>query len=368
MMTQRQRSAKSVFDSVALGNITSANRIMRSATWEGMADDDGRVTDRLVEVYRKLGAGGVGTVVTSVSYVLPEGKGMPGMISASDDADIPGLSRIADAIHAGGAKAFLQIAYCGTQSRIGVNERTWSPSGVAEPSTGSAGHEMSAVEIESLVRAFADAAGRAAAAGFDGVQIHAAHGYLLSQFLSPLQNRRTDGYGGTPENRGRIISEIITLIKSGNPALTVIIKINGSDQIDGGLTLRDSIEICRMLDLSGIDGTEVSGGVVAAGAKAAIRGGIRTADDEGYFFDDASAIADAVGVPVMSVGGYRSPDVMDGKLNGSNVAMFSMSRPFLAESDLVNRWRSGDRAKAKCVSCSRCRTPEGTRCTVFGKS
>ena len=120
--------------------------------------------------------------------------------------------------------------------------------------------------------------------------------------------------------------------------------------------------------MSGIDGIEVSGGVAAAGAKAAIRGGIRTADDEGYFFDDASAIADEVGVPVMSVGGYRSPDVMDGKLNGSNVAMFSMSRPFLAEPGLVNRWRSGDRAKAKCVSCNRCRTPEGTRCTVFSKN
>ena len=365
MIMEIQRSAKSVFDSVALGNITALNRLVRSATWEGMADDDGRVTDRLVNVYRELGAGGVGTVVTGVSYVLPEGKGIPGMLSASDDADIPGLSRIAEAVHEGGAKAFLQIAYGGTQSRIGVDERTWSPSGIAELSTGSAGHEMSAEEIKSLIRAFADAAKRASAAGFDGVQIHAAHGYLLSQFLSPLQNRRTDGYGGTPENRGRIVSEIISLIKNENPSLTVIIKINGSDQIDGGLTLRDCEEVCRMLDMSGIDGIEVSGGVAAAGAKAAIRGGIRTADDEGYFFDDASAIADAVAVPVMSVGGYRSPDVMDGKLNGSNVAMFSMSRPFLAEPDLANRWRSGDRTKAKCVSCGGCRTPEGTRCTVF---
>lgn len=365
MTADIQRSAKSVFDSVSVGNMTAANRLVRSATWEGMADDEGRVTDRLVGVYRELGAGGVGTVVTGVSYVLPEGKGMPGMLSASDDEDIPGLSRIAGAIHEGGAKAFLQIAYSGTQSRTGVSERTWSPSGAAEISTGFTGREMTADDIAALVRAFADAAKRAAAAGFDGVQIHAAHGYLLSQFLSPLQNRRTDGYGGSPENRGRIIAEIVDLIKKENPSLTVILKINGSDQIDGGLTLRDCIAVCRMLDVSGIDGIEVSGGVAAAGAKAAIRGGIRTPGDEGYFFDDASAIADEVGVPVMSVGGYRSPDVMDGKLNGSNVAMFSMSRPFLAEPDLAARWRSGDRAKAKCVSCNKCRTPEGTRCTVF---
>ena len=184
MMKIQDQKAKSIFDSVSVGNITAPNRLMRSATWEGMADDDGRVTDRLVEVYRELGAGGAGTIVTSVSNVLPEGKGMPGMISAAFDEDVPGLSRIAEAIHEGGAKAFLQIAYCGTQSKTGVTEATWSPSGIIEPSTGFAGHEMSTEEIGRLVRAFADAAKRADAAGFDGVQIHAAHGYLLSQFLS----------------------------------------------------------------------------------------------------------------------------------------------------------------------------------------
>ena len=161
MTNMQSRGTKTVFDSVAVGNVTVKNRIMRSATWEGMADAGGRVTDRLVDVYRKLGAGGTGMVITSVAFVLPEGKAMPGMISASTDGDIPGLSHIAGAIHNGGAKAFLQIAYGGTQARTGVTECTWSPSGIAELSTGFSGSAMTEPDIRRLVRAFADAAKRA---------------------------------------------------------------------------------------------------------------------------------------------------------------------------------------------------------------
>jgi 2,4-dienoyl-CoA reductase-like NADH-dependent reductase (Old Yellow Enzyme family) len=355
---------KTLFDSVKIGSLAVKNRIVRSATYEKMADDKGHVTDRLVDVYRRL-SGSAGLIIMSASYVTEEGNGLPLMLGVHDNSMIPGLAKIAEAVHSGGSKTFVQLVYAGTQASIGVTEKTFSPSGVADLVTGHAGREMSDDDIRSLVRSYADAARRSAAAGFDGVQIHAAHGYLLSQFLSPYQNRRTDRYGGSPENRSRIIADIIALIRKENPVIPIIVKINGSDQNSQGLAIEDCVEICRVLESAGLDGIEVSGGTAASKELGAIRGGIRTVADEGYFFNDALAIANEVSIPLISVGGFRSPDVMENLLNTTPVEMFSMSRPFLAEPDLVKRWESGDRKRAKCVSCNKCRADDGNYCTIF---
>ncbi|HEY1407194.1 MAG TPA: NADH:flavin oxidoreductase [Spirochaetota bacterium] len=356
---------KSLFDKIRIAGMTTKNRFVRSATWEGMAEDDGSVSDHLIDVYRRLAAGEIGMIMTSILYVTETGKGVTRMLGIHDDRMIPGLSRIADAIHEKGSIAVAQFVYCGNQAPIGVDEHTFSPSGIPDPITGKRGKEMSCEDINFLIRAFGDASRRAVSAGFDAVQIHAAHGYLLSQFLSPYHNTRTDQYGGPIENRCRIIAEIVSLIKKENPALPVMIKINGEDYFDGGLELNDSIAACRILEQSGLDAIEVSGGVAASKVSRAMGEAITRPEREGFYAKDGAAIADTVSIPVISVGGYRSPDVIRQKMNDTKIELFSLSRPLIAEPGLISRWASGDSNKARCISCNKCVTPNGTSCTVF---
>ncbi|HNX60510.1 MAG TPA: NADH:flavin oxidoreductase, partial [Spirochaetota bacterium] len=319
----------------------------------------------LLALYKRLSDGGIGTIITSGTYVLEKGKGLHGQIGIHNDALLPGLTELAGAIHTGGALAIAQISYCGNQSIIGVDDETFTPSGVADPRSGKTGKTMTESDIKTLVRAFGDAASRASKAGFDGVQIHCAHGYLLSQFVSPFYNKRTDQYGGSPANRARIITEIIDLIKKEQPGLAVLIKINGSDYYDGGLTIEDSVEICRIIESHGIDAIELSGGITASALSREMGSNITTTDREAMYAANGAKVADTVSIPVISVGGYRSPDVMEKVLNGTKIEMISLSRPFFAEPELVNRWESGDRAKASCVSCNKCRGTTGNFCTVF---
>lgn len=360
---------KTLFDAVTLKDLIVKNRLARSATYEAMSDDDGGVSERLLDVYRELSKGGAGLIFTSGMYVSKDGEGLPRMIGIHRDDLIPGLTHLASVIRESGAVPAAQLAYCGVQSFYGVTEHTFSPSGLPDPGTGESGKAMTADDIKSLQDNFVAAALRARKAGFDIVQLHIGHGYLLSQFLSPLMNKRTDLYGGSVENRIRICSEIVQRIKKEIPELAVFIKINATDEFEGGTVLAESIEACRILEKDGVDAIEVSGGIVAAGKvnRAAIRTGVLKHENEGYFSDEAAAVAESVSIPVISVGGYRSPEVIGKILNASKIQMFSMSRPFMAEPELVNRWKSGDFSKAKCVSCGKCRTPEGNLCTVFRK-
>ncbi len=354
-----------MFDRIRIAGHTAKNRFVRSATWEDMASDDGAVTDRLLTLYRRLSEGEVGTIITSGAYVLEKGKGLHGQIGFHNDRLIPGLTALADAIHSGGALAIAQIGYCGNQSIIGADEHTFTPSGVAEPASGKTGKIMTDDDITKLIRAFGDSAIRAVKAGFDGVQIHCAHGYLLSQFLSPYFNTRTDSYGGSAENRARIITDIINLIKKENPGLAMLVKINGSDYYDGGLDIDECTAICGILETHGIDAIELSGGFPASKISREMGSNITTPEREAMFAKNGALVAAAVKVPVISVGGYRSPDVIEKILNETGIEMISLSRPLFAEPELINRWMTGDRDKSRCISCNKCRGKNGNFCTVF---
>ncbi|HYA48200.1 MAG TPA: 2,4-dienoyl-CoA reductase, partial [Burkholderiales bacterium] len=199
-------------------------------------------------------------------------------------------------------------------------------------------------------------------AGFDGVQLHAAHGYLLGSFLSPHTNRRADGWGGPLENRARVIADILAGIRSllgrGFP---VVAKLNSSDFLDGGLTLEESIRAAALLEQAGIDAIEVSGGMAEAG-RGSIWPGLRAPEDEGYFVAAAARIKAAVNVPVLGLGGIRSLEVAERFVREGRVDLVSMSRPFIRDPFLVKDFREGRLWKSECLSCNKCHNPRGIRC------
>lgn len=229
--------------------------------------------------------------------------------------------------------------------------------------------ELAVEQIRQIVEAFGQAACRVKEAGFDGVQIHAAHGYLMSQFLSPAFNKRTDEYGGVLENRARAVMEVTGEVRAAvGEDFPVLIKMNSEDFLDGGLSLDDSIKVGAVLQDGGIDGIELSGGSIVSGDLSPSRGKITSEDKEAYFRDAAKAFKENLRVPLILVGGIRSFRMAERLVEEGYADYISMSRPFIREPDLVKRWKSGDLRKATCVSDNQCFGPatagEGIYCVV----
>lgn len=206
---------KTLFDACALGSLTVKNRLVRSATWENMTTSDGHMTDRLYAVYEQLAKAEVGMIITGYANVVAEEQPNPGMMGIYDDSFIEEYQELTRRIHAHDAKIILQIAYGGTKTTYNLDGRTiFAPSDVPERSTGTCGTPMTKRDIAYIAQAFAMAGKRAKESGFDGVEIHGAHTYLINQFLSPYYNRRTDEYGGSLENRMRFLVEIYNAMRT----------------------------------------------------------------------------------------------------------------------------------------------------------
>ena len=222
--------------------------------------------------------------------------------------------------------------------------------------------ELSADEIRVLIADFVSAGARAKRAGFDGVQLHAAHGYLLSSFLSPHTNRRADEWGGPVENRARVLVEVLRGVKSAcGRDFPVIVKLNSTDFLEGGLVIEDAVRVARMIEAEGIDGIEVSGGMAEAG-RGSVWAGLRDEDEEGYFAANASAVKAAVHVPVFALGGIRTLAVAERIVREGGADLVSLSRPLIREPFLVKHFRAGLAAKSECSSCNKCFNPRGIRC------
>lgn len=360
----------SIFESVSLGPLSARNRIVRSATWLGLADAEGRVTDELVARYAELARGGAGTVVTGYAFVSPEGRHGPRMISAQEDGCIPGLARLARAIREGGALAGLQIVHAGGQTR---SEWTGgrvplAPSFVESPQYPEVPRELTAEEIARVVAEFGRAARRAREAGFDFVQLHAAHGFLINQFLSPATNHRTDRYGGDVRQRFRFLQEVFAAVQgTAGPDFPVAVKLSGCDFVPGGLEEADACRVAGWLDLRGPLFLEVSGGTPGSGALGPARA-VAPGEGEAYFRHLAAAVKRQVTAPVAAVGGLRRLETLEDMLFENAADLFSLSRPLLWEPDLPRRWEAGDRRPALCVSCNACFGPgregRGVRCLV----
>ena len=347
-----------LFESSTINGMTLANRFVRSATWEGMATEDGRVTPKLTETMVALATGGAGLIISGHAYVSKAGQASPWQLGLYDDSLIDGLQSMTEAVHAAGGKIVAQMAHAGhfaLEKAIGTAPVVASNfDGLAQtPRT-----ELSMDDIQDLKTAYVGAAQRAQAAGFDGIQLHSAHGYLFSQFLSPWFNRRTDAYGGTLDNRVRIHVETIRAIRQAvGSDFPLLVKMNSEDFSEGGLTAADSIAAARQMVAAGLDAIELSGGLLTGGKLSPSRPNINNQDKEAYFKDAAHAFKKALDLTLILVGGIRSLDVAERLLDTKTADYVSLCRPLIREPDLIRRWQSGDRTRARCLSDNLCFRP-----------
>ncbi len=360
-----------LFENNLLAGIKLSNRFVRSATNESMAEPDGIVTPKLVSVIETLASGDTGLIITGHSYVSAEGQANSRKLAIDRDACIPGLKEMADAAHRHGSAIVIQLAHAGALAM--TPESAMGPSPILRPNQERPCREMSHEDIDRLIDSFVSAAIRAKTAGFDGVQIHAAHGYLLAEFLSPFYNKRTDEYGGDIINRSRIIVAILKAIKNkAGKDFPVMIKINSEDFVPGGLTVNDSLEAIKMLEKNGLDAVEISGGLPdSIPGCDPVRKGEITEGQEIYYRDAALKFKQALTIPVILVGGIRSLSTARRILSDKMADYVALSRPLIREPDLVKRWREGDESRAKCISCNQCFRPmltgQGIMCMIAEK-
>jgi len=347
-----------LFDHTTINGMTLKNRLVRSATWEGMCDIHGKPGQKLINFYRTLARGNVGLIISGYAFVSPEGKQLPGKMGIHTDEFADVMKEITRKVHDEDGKICIQLVHAGGQTDSGnAGRQPLAPSALELNQYPELPAEMTGEEIARVITAFGAGARRAKDWGFDAVQLHGAHGYLINQFLSPLTNQRTDEYGGSIENRSRFLLEVYGAVRSAvGRDYPVMIKMNGSDNLEGGLTIEDAVVAARALADAGIDCIEVSGGTPASGDRTPARTKINTPEKEAYNLTLASQFRTAVKCPLMVVGGFRSIEVAEKTIQGS-ADYISMARPFIREPDLAKRWQEGDRSPARCISCNSCFMP-----------
>ncbi|MGO9570186.1 MAG: NADH:flavin oxidoreductase [Desulfomonilaceae bacterium] len=348
-----------LFEKTSIKSIDLDNRSVRSATWSGVADRKGYVTDRAIEFYGNLAAGGIGLIITGFQYVMPNGIATLYQLGNYSEDLLEGLTRLAEAIHSRGGKVMAQLVHAGSRANPELfpeEGEIWGPSAVTDPWTGNMPKAMTQQEIIQVVEAYAAAASRAQRAGFDGIQLHGAHGYGINQFLSGAWNQRSDRYGGNIGKRYRFLGEVMEAVMGAvGQDYPVFIKLSGNDHLDRGLTTEESLHVARRLVDDGIDCIEVSAGNRAsANGMVPSRGNIHKEEDEAYLAQLAGRFKESLNVPIITVGGLRSPAVISRILADGLADYVALCRPFIREPHLINRWKSGDLERAKCISCNGC--------------
>lgn len=321
------------FDPFAPARISSLevpNHFVRSATYMGLADDDGAPTPEAVRVWCDLATGGVGTVITSYTHIASYEQPRRRQLGIHNDALIEAYRPAVRAVHDAGAKIVMQIVHGSSWGQADPEHaRILGPSAVPHPDSGLIPQAMTAKDIRDVACLFAQAARRVKAVGFDGVQIHSAHDYLLSQFISPLSNKRTDEYGGSVCNRFRFLGQVYDAVRAEVGDFPVWVKINSSDEQPGGLTTDDFLYMAGALAERGIDAVEVSGNRWAHHPKG----------DRRYYFDAARRLAQSAEVPVILTGGLRTREDVEYVAAHSRIRFFGFARPLLRDPAFVQTLR-----------------------------
>ena len=352
-----------LFEPFDIKGIQVKNRFVRSATVEGMGMADGRPSGSLRELYYALAEGEIGLIVTAAALVDGEAykkrryvEGRAYDIAMDEDRYIEDWHEVVAGVHERGSRIAMQLVHMGRQENPKIRgSRPVAPSAVPLTNTDIVPREMTVQEIEETVERFAQSCRRVMEAGFDAVQLHGGHGYLISNFISPYANVRTDAYGGSTGNRSRFITEIVRrareLVGEDYP---IMIKMNCDEFIEGGLSKDQAVETAKIITEAGIDCIEVTGGTSSDSPLRMAVPGIKRVEQEAYFASYARALKEHVSVPIILVGGLRTPSVMAKVLEEGIADLLSLSRPFIREPGLVKRWKQGDQEKARCISCNKC--------------
>lgn len=375
-----------LFEKTEIKGMELDNRLVRSATHEAMADKNGFPTERLFKLYEDLAKGGVGLIITGYAYVARDGKS-DAMLGIDNDKLIPKYRELVNKVHQNGAKIAMQINHCGRQT---TKEMTGSqpiaPSAIKEKVFLVKPREMTENDIERIIEAFAQSARRVKESGFDALQLHAAHGFLINQFLCPHTNRRQDKWGGSIENRMRFLGAIYEKCRSQvGEDYPILIKINAYDNLKNGLKQDESIAMAKLIAELGFDGIEVSCGIAEDGAST-VRGDLPLDvildewdmyKNKNFLFrfimkrfgkklikpmpftqeynrESARRIKAKVNVPIFVVGGMIDPVAMEATIKKGDADYISMSRALITDPNFPNKIKGGDRKISRCIHCNLC--------------
>ncbi len=341
-----------IFDTLKLNKMEIPNRFVRSATMDSMADQ-GIVSDAEINLYQELGEGEIGLIISHGLFPTKDGQCSPGQLSAHTDESIPSLSKLVDAVHQGNGKIAAQILHGGLQCRQEVTgSPPVGPSVMVNPRSDNQVRELSSDEIYELVESYTQAARRIIEAGFDAVQLHSSHSWLLSAFLSPVSNKRDDEWGGTAEKRSNFIRRICQGIRQlAGPDYPILVKLGIQDYHPEGKTVSEGIETARLLEEAGVDAIEVSEGMEKEASHH-----IRLDALTPYYIDECNLVKQALSIPVMLVGGMRKLRDMQAIVNEGVADAVSMCRPFIMEPHLVKHFHEGLTDNSGCISCNKCLT------------
>ncbi len=348
-----------IFEPVHLKNLVIRNRFVRSATYDRLADVNGQVSDAQIKYNSVLAEGGVGLIIFGITYVHHNGQVSRFQNSLAGDEYIAGFKKITNAVHERGAKIAVQLFHGGKEAKNvkNMNLLPLAPSVIEnDPYYTGEYRAMTESDIWEVIQAFGDGARRAKEAGFDAVQIHGAHGYLLSQFLSPYTNRRQDQWGGSLGNRLRLHSEIYKGIrKKVGSDYPILIKIGVQDGFRGGLEFNEGKQAAELLANVGFDALEISQGLRGKCIEETeFKANINSLDKEAYFRDLCREIKGQINIPIIMVGGLRTLALMKEIVQNQEADFVALSRPLICEPHLIKDWKINEHKKAKCISCNAC--------------
>jgi 2,4-dienoyl-CoA reductase-like NADH-dependent reductase (Old Yellow Enzyme family) len=377
-----------LFEKTEIKGMELKNRLVRSATHEAMADDEGFPTDLLFKLYERLVKGGVGLITTGYTYVSRDGKSKA-MLGIDTDEHISKYRELVDHVHQNGAKIAMQINHCGRQTtKEMTGTQPIGPSAVKDKSLFVMPREMTEADIERIIEAYAQAARRVKESGFDAVQLHAAHGYLINEFLCPHTNRRKDKWGGSIENRMRFIKEIYNRSREQvGDNYPILVKMSAYDNMKKGLKQEEGVVMAKMMADMGFDGIEVSCGIAEDGfstlrgelpidpiletwpmyktKSAVFKWVMRNFGEklikplpfiEAFNLESAREIKSKVNIPVFLVGGMIDPKTMEGVIKRGDADYISLCRSLITDPNFPNKIASGSQAPSKCLHCNLCIT------------
>lgn len=314
------------------GSLTLHNRLIMPPMATAKAPADGSVNQALIDYYQEKSNGGYfSSIIIEHSFVSPEGKARNNQLSVADDQVLEGLKNLAKVIHHNGSKAIMQINHAGSATTKEITGMTSvAPSPVPHPRNGIIPEELTQDKITGIIRAFQDAARRVKAAGFDGVELHSAHGYLLNQFFSPLSNHRTDAYGGTLQNRIRIHLQVIEAVREViGEDFPLLLRLGASDYQPGGITIEDSRIAAQALEKAGVTILDISGSFLGYNSP--------LSSEPGYFAPLSEAIKQVVSIPVILTGGITKPEEAEALLTSQKADLIGVGRAVLKDSQWAKR-------------------------------